>query len=110
MKPEIYICIACIVAVLVIASVILFITLSKKKQAKKNSSLLTSIIKALGDKENIIEMVVKGSRVSVKLNDNSKLNQEELKNLGITSLIFMSNKITFVAGSIAQDIYNEYTK
>ncbi len=95
--------IAVILVLLILA--ILFSVLKKRKNKSNTSKLIENVILALGGKDNIIEINSKGSRVSVKLNDPSKFDENLFKEIGITSIIYMSNKITFVAGSLANDIY-----
>ena len=59
---------------------------------------------ALGGKENIKEIEYKGSRLIVKLNDNSLVSKDELHTLGATSVITSEEKITIVLKNNAEDI------
>ena len=66
---------------------------------------------ALGNKENIKEVSANGSRLSVVLANKEIIDREKLKELGVSSVLTMSNKITLViegkAGKIASTIKKE---
>lgn len=113
MKPKqiiILICVIVLVIALIIFSIFIFNKISLKKKKKLEESQATKIIEFLGGKENISSLSAKGSRLSISLIDQSKLKEEELKKLGVSSIIYMSNKIILVVGSISLDIENIYLK
>ena len=96
----IYIIIA--LAIIILLTLILFLLLNKKRNKKIDN---TSIwLTALGEKDNILETNAVGSRLTLKLLDPLKINEEELKKLGVTSIIKMSNKITLVVEDKASEI------
>ena len=59
---------------------------------------------ALGNKENIKEISGVGSRLSVKLVDKDKIDREKLKELGVSSVLVMSNKVTLVVEGQAEKL------
>ena len=59
---------------------------------------------ALGGKENIKEINATGSRLSLVLNDKESIDREKLKQLGVSSVVTMSNKVTLVIESKAEMI------
>lgn len=61
---------------------------------------------ALGDKENIKAVTVRGSRLSLELVDDKKINRESLTSLGVKSIITMSNKLILVIENQANEIAN----
>ena len=61
---------------------------------------------ALGEKENIKAVTVRGSRLSVELNDDKHINRELLTELGVKSIITMSNKLILVIEKNANEIAN----
>ena len=81
--------------------VLLFAKLRKKKANTFNSS---DWLIALGDKDNIKEVTATGSRLSVALNDKDKIDREKLKELGVSSVLVMSNKVTLVIEDKAESI------
>ena len=108
-KP-LHIILMVVVIVLLIAAAIITVFLvkgKKKTPAISNSDWLT----ALGDKDNIKEVSAVGSRLSVSLLDNEKIDREKLKELGVSSILVMSNKVTLViedkAALIAESIQEE---
>ena len=59
---------------------------------------------ALGNKENIKEISGVGSRLSFKLVDKDKIDREKLKELGVSSVLVMSNKVTLVVEGQAEKL------
>lgn len=99
--------------VVVIAFIIAFViagVISKNKKKKEGNELCEKIILNLGNKDNIKTIEAKGSRLVVSLLDSSKMNEEELKNLGVTSILKMSNKITLVLGNISLEVVEFYNQ
>lgn len=93
--------------VVILVIVVLFLVLQKGKKSPKRSDEALSFIAALGEKENIISLTDRGSRLSVSLQDYTKINKEKLEQLGVSSFIQMSTKITLVvqdASSLANEI------
>ena len=91
-------------AVAVVAFVIfLIIFLSKKKKGARlkdgNAWLL-----ALGGKENIKEIMAVGSRLSINLLNKEIIDRERLKELGVSSVLVMSNKVTLVIEDKAEQV------
>ena len=100
------------VAVLIALAIVLILVLSKNKKSKKISKQDVVIdtnewLLALGGKDNILEKNATGSRLVVKLNDPSKLNEEKLKELGVSNILKMSNKITLVFEDQAEKILSQ---
>ncbi len=92
-----------VVALLIVVAVIIAIFLIKGKK-KKASFDGNSWVLALGDKENIKEVTAVGSRLSVVLVDKEKINREKLNELGVSSVLVMSNKVTLVIEGKAEQI------
>lgn len=86
---------------------LLIITSNKKKINNVNKDV-SKIISLLGGMENISSLNARGSRLTFTLNNKDLFDEQGLKNLGITSIIYMSNKITIVSGSISQDVEKAY--
>ncbi len=74
----------------------------KKKKVKVIET--SSFLIALGDKDNIVSLSGKGSRLTVTLKNNELIDQNKLKELGVKSTISMSNKMILVLNSNAEDI------
>ena len=96
------------VAVLIsILAVVLAILNNKKKQinekVQKNEQNNT-FLEIFGGKDNIISCESKGSRLVLVLKDYDKLNQEKLKENGVTSFVKATNKITLIIGEKSKDL------
>ena len=91
---------------------ILILFLVRRKRSKQNTELYTTSIdnnkwvNALGGNENILSYDAKGSRLIVNISDNSKINKEELHELGVTSVIVSQDKVTLVLKEKAENIRN----
>ena len=92
---------AIVVALVVIFLVVFF--LKRKKPTKVNDS---SWLIALGGKDNIISISAIGSRINLTLKDKEIIDREKLKELGVKSVLVMSNKVTLVVETAAEAIAN----
>lgn len=95
----------CLFAVAV-CLIFLVVILSVKKPGKKKSvgEEFERLIACFGGIENILRVQSRESRLSLVLKDYDAVQEEELKKIGVSSSIRMSNKITFVVGSKAEKI------
>ena len=96
------------IAVLIsILAVVLAIINNKKKQIKEKvqkSEQNNTFLEIFGGKDNIISCESKGSRLVLVLKDYDKLNQEKLKENGVTSFVKATNKITLIIGEKSKDL------
>lgn len=93
-------------ASIVISLVAIVIILLKKRisKGKDGSSKLQEYVEIFGGIDNIVEVKARESRLSLVLKDYDLINKEKLEEKGITSSIKMTNKITYVIGSLALEI------
>ncbi len=92
-----------VVVIVIGIFLLLYFLIFRKKQSKvktDNNAWLT----ALGNKENIVEVRGIGSRLTLKLIDKEKIDRERLKELGVTSVLVMSDKVTLVVEGQAEKI------
>ena len=84
--------------VLLIAFIIFVIVIRRKPKQKEEVKQIddNQWLLALGNQDNIKAVSVRGSRLSVELLDDKKINREELTSLGVKSIITMSNKLILV--------------
>lgn len=108
LEDNMYLLIAVIASVVVLIIGLLIFIFMKKKNKKKNEKEKQDgqiqIIVALGGNENIVSLEAKGSRLVAVLNNMSIINEEQLKNLGVSSIIKMTSKITLVIGNSSSEI------
>ena len=83
--------------------ILIYLIISKKKENQDNGGVW---LLALGNKENIKEVSAIGSRLTVNLEDKEKIDRIKLKELGVSSVLVMSNKITLVIEGKAEKIAN----
>ena len=99
-----------IAGVIFITVLILFIIAMVKNKKEKNvvKRELPSddIVYSLGGKDNIINASLNGSRLSLVLKDYKLVNESKLNELGIDSIIKMSNKIILVSKDDLKQFYN----
>lgn len=105
------------VAVVVLATVIILIFVSQKHKGTKGNKInkvssfdSNDVIKALGDKDNIVSVNLTGSRISVELKDVNKADETTLKNNSVKSIIKMSNKITLLVEGDSKEFYSRVFK
>lgn len=86
----------------------IYLIVSSKKTSKASGAIW---LEALGGKENIEDISGVGSRVTLLLKDKEKINRDQLKTLGVSSVLTMANKIILViedkAVSVADKIRKE---
>lgn len=99
-----------VAGVIFITVLILFIIAMVKNKKEKNvvKRELPSddIVYSLGGKDNIINASLNGSRLSLVLKDYKLVNESKLNELGIDSIIKMSNKIILVSKDDLKQFYN----
>jgi len=81
--------------------ILIYLIVSKKKEKKADGGVW---LLALGNKENIKEVSAVGSRLTVNLIDKEKIDRIKLKELGVSSILVMSNKITLVIEGKAEKV------
>ena len=90
-------------SILLIAAIIIVIySLAHRKNKKSLDS--GAWLLALGDKDNVKEVSATGSRLSLVLVDKEKIDREKLKELGVKSVLVMSNKVILVIEDKAEQI------
>ena len=100
------------VAILIIVAIILIVIFSKRKGKptvnKQDVKIDTNEwLEALGGRDNIMEKEAKGSRLVLKLQNPELINEEKLKELGVSNIMKMSNKITLVFEDQAEAILSQ---
>ena len=103
-NPVIIVVIAVVATLLAVACALLLIFRSRKGNKGKTKVSDSEWIDALGGQDNILEASAIGSRLSVKLNDKEVINRDKLKELGVSSILVMSNKVTLVIEKQAEKV------
>ena len=92
----------------VAALVVLIIVFGKRKKPTIVDEI--AWITALGGKDNIASVSAIGSRINLSLKDKEKIDRTKLSNLGVNSVLVMSNKVTLVIANNAVDIAETISK
>ena len=106
-----YLCLG-VVALIVLTIIIVYLVKRNKKPSKKEeivSSDFNLWIEYLGGKENIEEISGVGSRLTVQLKDGELL-KEDIKSLGVSSIMKMSGKIILVVENSAEKLADNLKK
>lgn len=94
-----------IAAVILITLIWILIRHAQKKKFRSDRQAANeTILLALGGRENIISASSSGSRLVLQLKDYSKLQDDVLKQAGVSSILRMTNKVTLVIGQDAKEI------
>lgn len=99
-------CVAVVVAIILTIVIIFLIKNRKKAKPKKEISSASpdEWVDALGGSDNIVEVSSAGSRLSIKIKNRDLINRDALTNLGVTSIVLMSDKVTLVTNLDNQKI------
>ena len=99
------------VVVLIIIALVLILVFSKKKPSKISKQDVkidtNEWLDALGGRDNILEKRASGSRLTIVLKNPDLLNEDKLKELGVTNILKMSTKITLVFEDQAEAILSQ---
>ena len=98
--------------VLIVVLVLTLLALSKRKKVLNQAPAMVvvnndEVFAALGGKDNILSHSINGSRIVLELKDYSFVDERALNDLGVASVIKMSNKITLVIKGDSNAFYNK---
>lgn len=95
---------------LIVALVVIFIRRKPKEVEEVKPVDDNQWLIALGEKENIKAVTVRGSRLSVELSDDKAINRDLLTELGVKSIITMSNKLILVIEKNANEVADRISR
>lgn len=96
-----------ILFVLITFIIILFILKNKTKSSENRT--FSELLEALGGIDNIYDITLNGSRISLGFNDKKILNRANIKANGVETIVISNKKITLVVGKTAPQIYRYLT-
>ena len=101
-----------LVGIIAITLFLIFFLNRRKKNKKPVITVASKSawVEALGGNENILNSEAYGSRLVLKLADKDKMKKDELKSLGVTSIIEMSDKVTLLLEDKAELVKKELDK
>lgn len=90
---------------LLILIIIALIIIGNKKSKIKADTEFPKLLEALGGADNISNVVLNGSRVSLSFESKKTINKEMIKENGVETIVVSNKKITLVIGDKASNIY-----
>ena len=66
-----------------------------------------ALVGAIGGMENVLDHSLAGSRITLRLKDDSKVAEETLRQAGVTGFIRMSDRLVLVLPEKASEVYRE---
>ena len=95
-----------VVAIILITVLVIFLTGKKNKVPVKqiSNAAPNEWQDALGGKDNILDIQATGSRLVAKIKNKESVNRDKLTELGVSSIVLMSDKITLVTNLDNQKI------
>lgn len=101
-----------LVGIIAVTLFLIFFLNRRKKNIKPVITVASKSawVDALGGNENILNSEAYGSRLVIKLVDKEKMKRDELKSLGVTSIIEMSDKVTLLLEDKAELVKKELDK
>lgn len=83
--------------------------LRKEEEPKSPSVSKDEILTLLGGEDNIKTISLRGSRLSVELNDQTLADIENFKKHGVDRVIVMQNKLVLLVSEEIKSLFNELT-
>ena len=92
-------------SILILLIIIFLIIAIKRKSKIKEDQEFPGLLEALGGAENISNVVLNGSRISLNFDSKKNIDKEQIKENGVETLVVSNKKITLVIGKKASTIY-----
>lgn len=91
--------------VFLLVIIILLIIFKRKTATSKENVEFPKLLQALGGAENISNINLNGSRISLNFVDKKNVNKELIKENGVETIVIANKKITLVIGKKASNVY-----
>lgn len=92
-------------SVLLLVIITLAIIVFSKKAKRKKIMEFPGLLEALGGTENISNITLNGSRVSLNFESKKNIDKELVKENGVETIVVSNKKITLVIGKKASAVY-----
>ena len=90
----------------IVLVVVLLIIIIIKKRGSKEVVEFPGLLEALGGNDNVSNIVLNGSRISMNFENKNNINKDLIKENGVESVVIANKKITLVIGKNATTIYD----
>lgn len=88
-----------------LACIIILIIVIKRKSKLKEKTEFPKLLEALGGKENISNVSLNGSRISLNFDSKKNVDKDLIKENGVETIVVSNKKMTLVIGKKAPIIY-----
>lgn len=95
--------------VLLLCIIVLIIVLKRKSKSKEEKEF-PELLEALGGADNISNVKLNGSRISLNFDCKKNINKDLIKENGVETIVVSNKKITLVIGKKASIIYKYITE
>ena len=92
-------------AILLLLFIIVLIIVLKRKSKIKEDKEFPGLLEALGGADNISNVSLNGSRISLNFDSKKNVDKEQIKENGVETIVVSNKKITLVIGKKAPTIY-----
>lgn len=92
-------------AILLLLVAMILIIIFKRKNKLKERQEFPGLLEALGGAENISNVILNGSRVSLNFDSKKNVDKELIKENGVETIVVSNKKITLVIGKKASVVY-----
>lgn len=103
MSDELKLCL--IIGAVVLTLILIVAIIIIKKRSGKEIREFPGLLEALGGNENVSNITLNGSRISMNFENKNSINKELIKENGVETIVVSNKKITLVIGKNAPDIY-----
>ena len=89
----------------VLLIIIVLVIILKKKSKLKESLEFPGLLEALGGADNIYNVSLNGSRISLNFESKKNIDKDQIKDNGVETIVVSNKKITLVIGKKAPIIF-----
>lgn len=94
-----------IIGISVLLIIIVLVIVFKLKTKKKGVSEFPELLEALGGVDNISNILLNGSRISLNFENKKNVNKDQIKENGVETIVVSNKKLTMVIGKKASIIH-----
>lgn len=94
-----------LICVGVLLVLFLLLVLIRKKFSNKETVEFPKLLEALGGEQNISNVTLNGSRISLNFDNKKIVDKDQIKENGVETIVISNKKITLVIGKKATIIY-----
>ena len=92
-------------SIVIVLMIFFVIVLVKKRNKSKEISEFPMLLEALGGIQNISNISINGSRISMNFENKDSVKKDQIKENGVETIVISNKKITLVVGKNAPIIY-----